>query len=126
MDLATLVRHARGDAPAHLLLRHARLVNVFSGEIEETDVAVFNTRIVGLGNLGRVRGRNEGEVAVIVSDDYQGHGLGTELMRRLVEVARAEKMTRVIGSTMWVEATLCPRWIRMNFNVPSTAWSWGT
>src|SRR5512143_4141061 len=50
MDLATLIRHARGDAPAHLLLRHARVVNVFSGEVEETDVAVFNTRIVGLGS----------------------------------------------------------------------------
>ncbi len=49
MDLATLVRHARGDAPAHLLLRRARVVNVFSGDIQETDVAVFNTRIVGLG-----------------------------------------------------------------------------
>jgi len=50
MDLATLVRHARGDAPADLLLRHARVVNVFSGEIEETNVAVFHTRIVGLGD----------------------------------------------------------------------------
>jgi adenine deaminase len=50
MDLATLVRHARGDAPAHLLLKHGRVLNVFSGETEETDVAVFNTRIVGLGD----------------------------------------------------------------------------
>ena len=50
MDLATLVRHARGDAPVDLLLKHARVVNVFSGEIEEADVAVFHTRIVGVGS----------------------------------------------------------------------------
>jgi acetyltransferase len=37
---------------------------------------------------------------VIVRDDFQGQGLGTELMRRLVRVARAERMERVIGSTM--------------------------
>ena len=67
---------------------------------EHRDPQTDELRVVGLGNLGRVRGRNEAEVAVVVSDDYQGHGLGTELMRRLVEVARAEKMERVVGSTM--------------------------
>ncbi len=67
---------------------------------EQRDPQTDERRIVGLGNLARVRGRNEGEVAVVVSDDYQGHGLGTELMRRLVEIACAEKMDRVIGTTM--------------------------
>lgn len=67
---------------------------------EHRDPATEERRIVGLGNLGRVRGQNEGEVAAVVSNDYQGHGLGTELMRRLVQVARAEKMERVIGTTM--------------------------
>jgi acetyltransferase len=68
---------------------------------EQRDPHTDERRIVGLGNLSRVRGRNEGEVAVIVSDGYQGHGLGTELVRRLVHVARAEKMARVVGSTMF-------------------------
>jgi acetyltransferase len=67
---------------------------------EHRDLQTDERRIVGLGNLGRARGSNEGEVAAVVSDDYQGHGLGTELMRRLVQVARAEKMERVVGSTM--------------------------
>jgi acetyltransferase len=59
---------------------------------EQRDPHTDERRIVGLGSLSRVRGRNE--VAVIVSDGYPGHGLGTELMRRLVHVARAEKMAR--------------------------------
>ncbi len=67
---------------------------------EHRDPQTDERCIVGLGNLGRVRGRNEGEVAAIVSDDYQGHGLGTELTRRLVQIARAEKMERVVASTM--------------------------
>ncbi len=67
---------------------------------EHRDPVTEERRIVGLGNLNRVRARNEGEVAVIVSDDYQGHGLGTELMHRLVQIARAERMSCAVGSTM--------------------------
>lgn len=43
---------ARGDAPADLILRNARLVNVFSGAIEETDLAIAGGLIVGFG-VGR-------------------------------------------------------------------------
>lgn len=40
---------ARGEQPAELLLKNARLVNVLSGEIHETHVAVDDGRVVGLG-----------------------------------------------------------------------------
>ncbi len=50
MERSSLIRFARGEAPAELLLANARVVNVFSGEILETDVAVVSSRIVGLGN----------------------------------------------------------------------------
>jgi len=49
MELSELIRYARGADPAHLLLRNARLVNVLSGEIIETDVAIARSRIVGVG-----------------------------------------------------------------------------
>jgi adenine deaminase len=44
-----LLAVARGDTPADLLFRGGRVVNVFTGEIEETDVAVWQDRIAGLG-----------------------------------------------------------------------------
>ena len=50
MDLATLVSHARGDGRADVLLKNGRVVNVFTGGIDETDVALFHSRIVGLGS----------------------------------------------------------------------------
>lgn len=50
MDLETLIRHARGEAPADLLIENARVVNVLSGEIQETSVALARSRIVGLGD----------------------------------------------------------------------------
>src|SRR5450759_752574 len=50
MELNELVRVARGDAPADLVLRNARLLNVYSGEIYPADVAVQGSRIAGIGS----------------------------------------------------------------------------
>ncbi len=50
MEISALIKVARGEEPADLLLSNARVVNVFSGEIEETGVAVTHSRIIGLGN----------------------------------------------------------------------------
>jgi len=50
MDLKSLIRHARGGEPADLLLRHARVVNVLSGQIDHTSVALAGEFIVGLGD----------------------------------------------------------------------------
>ncbi|AMV71124.1 adenine deaminase [Desulfuromonas carbonis] len=47
---AHLIRVARGEAPADLLLRNARLVNVFTGRIESTDVALAGGRVAGFGD----------------------------------------------------------------------------
>jgi adenine deaminase len=41
---------AHGEKPADLLLKNARIVNVFSGDIHESHVAVFDGIIVGLGD----------------------------------------------------------------------------
>ncbi|MCS6828559.1 MAG: adenine deaminase [Caldilinea sp.] len=49
MDRRRLLEVARGDAPADLLLRGARVVNVFSGAVEETSIAFAGDRIAGLG-----------------------------------------------------------------------------
>jgi adenine deaminase len=49
MDIVKLLAVARGEQPADLLLRNARLVNVFSAAIETTDIAITGDRIAGLG-----------------------------------------------------------------------------
>ena len=50
MSLAKLISVARGDAPADLLLKNARIVNTFVGIIEEGNVAICEDRIAGIGN----------------------------------------------------------------------------
>ena len=49
MDLERLIAVARGDAPGDLLLRNARIVNVFTSEIEEGDVVIAEGRVAGVG-----------------------------------------------------------------------------
>jgi acetyltransferase len=44
--------------------------------------------ILGVGRLNKLQADKEAEVAVLVSDQYQHLGLGTELLRRLVQIAR--------------------------------------
>ncbi len=41
---------ARGEQPAELLFKNARLVNVLSGEIHSTNVAVDDGRVIGFGD----------------------------------------------------------------------------
>lgn len=49
MELPDLLAVARGDVPADLVLRHARLVNVYSGAIEDTDIVLAGGRVAALG-----------------------------------------------------------------------------
>jgi adenine deaminase len=50
MSRASLLAVARGDAPADLLFTGGGVVNVFTGEVEEVDVAVWGDRVAGLGD----------------------------------------------------------------------------
>ncbi|MGA9800563.1 MAG: bifunctional acetate--CoA ligase family protein/GNAT family N-acetyltransferase [Terriglobales bacterium] len=52
-------------------------------------------RILGVGRLVKCHARNEAEVAVLISDACQNQGLGTELFRRVVQIAREEKLARL-------------------------------
>lgn len=59
-DLARIIRVARGDEPADLVLTGGRIVNVFSGGLEEGDLAVAGESIVG---IGRYSGRETVDIS---------------------------------------------------------------
>ena len=50
MDLASMVKKARGQEPSDILLKNGRLINVYSGEIYPADIAIAHSRIVGIGD----------------------------------------------------------------------------
>lgn len=55
MSLAELISVARGDAPADLILKNARIINTFVGTIEEGNVAIYKDRIAGIGGYDNAK-----------------------------------------------------------------------
>ena len=45
------------------------------------------TEIIGVGRLMKIHGTRDAEIAVLISDHFQGRGLGKELLSRLLAVA---------------------------------------
>jgi acetyltransferase len=62
---------------------------------ERKDAASGQHEIIAVGRLSKARGLNEAEFALLISDRWQGLGLGTELLKRLVQVGRDEKLDRI-------------------------------
>ena len=79
---------------------HERLLRICFGDYdremvlvaEHTDPGTGERRIIGVGRMNKLHSRNEAEVAALVSDQYQRLGLGHELLRRVVQIARDEKV----------------------------------
>jgi acetyltransferase len=56
--------------------------------------------ILGVGRLVNKPGTDEAEFALLVSDRVQRSGLGTELLRRLLQVGRDEKLRRITADIL--------------------------
>jgi len=52
---ARLISVAKGELPADLVLANARVVNVFTGEIESGNVAICEDRIAGIGDYHQAK-----------------------------------------------------------------------
>ena len=50
---------------------------------------------MGVVRLSRIHATNEARLSILIGDPYQGIGLGGELVRRAVDVARSEHMKRI-------------------------------
>lgn len=51
-----------------------------------------NREILAVGRLSKLHDHNAAEFAMLVSDKFQDQGLGTEILRRLLEVGKNEKI----------------------------------
>jgi acetyltransferase len=56
--------------------------------------------IIGVGRFIKAHGANEAEFAMLVTDQFQRKGLGTELLRRLIQFGRDEKLQRLTGDIL--------------------------
>jgi acetyltransferase len=62
---------------------------------ERTNPQVGEREVVAVARLVKLLNPGEAEFAVLVADDFQGRGVGTEMARTLIQIAREEKLTKV-------------------------------
>jgi Acetyltransferases, including N-acetylases of ribosomal proteins len=88
-------------------VEHERLVRIcfasydrgFALVADRKDPETGLHEVLGVGRFSAIN-RTEAEAAVLVSDRWQGRGLGTELLGSVVRVAREEKFQRLCGEIL--------------------------
>lgn len=56
--------------------------------------------ILGVGRLIKARHEQSAEFALLIADQFQHQGLGTELLRRLIQIGRDENIQRLTGEIL--------------------------
>ena len=86
---------------------HTRLVRICFNDydreialVAELKGANGESEVVGVARLSKLHSTNAAEFAVVVIDKWQHKGLGTELTKRLVEIAKHEKLDRLVAYTL--------------------------
>jgi acetyltransferase len=88
---------------------------------EHRDAASGEREIAAVSRLIKLHDAPEAECALLVNDRFQGRGLGLELLRRLIQVGREEKLRRITADIMpdnHVMQALCKKLgFRMKYQV---------
>ena len=84
---------------------------------ERTDPVTGERQIMGVGRMNKLHVGNEAEVAVLVSDRFQKLGLGHELLRRVVEIAKDEKLSSVSAEMLTDNVAMQVIMKRLGFRV---------
>lgn len=64
------------------------------------DPSTRDESILGVASLTKIHGVNEAEAALAVADAFQRRGVGTELLRRLIEAGHDERLDRITADVL--------------------------
>jgi acetyltransferase len=84
---------------------------------ESEDTTTQEKRIMAVARLSRVHGTDDAQLTILVNDAFQGQGLGTEMVKRLLQIGRAEKIERVIAHISQDNHTMQDLCQRMGFKL---------
>jgi acetyltransferase len=86
---------------------HTRLIRICFNDYDREIALVAERKdgdgkseIVGVARLSKLHTDNAGEFAVVVTDQWQRKGLGTEMTKRLIQIAKNEKLSRLVAYTL--------------------------
>ena len=82
---------------------HERLIRICFNDydreialvVDHQDPETHTHQILGVGRLSKLHGINEAEFGMLVNDHWQGQGIGTELLGRLIQIGRDEGLDRI-------------------------------
>jgi acetyltransferase len=77
--------------------------------------------ILAIGRMSKLHGANAAEVAILVRDQYQRRGLGLELLRRLIQVARDERLDSVHAYMLQENVEMRAPIEKLGFRILATA-----
>ncbi|HEY9708680.1 MAG TPA: bifunctional acetate--CoA ligase family protein/GNAT family N-acetyltransferase, partial [Oculatellaceae cyanobacterium] len=78
-------------------------------------------KILAVGRLSKIHGANEAEFAMLVSDQYQGGGLGTQLLHQLLQVGRDEQLNRIMAEILSDNRAMQQVCQKLGFRIHRTA-----
>jgi acetyltransferase len=89
-------------------IAHERLIRICFTDYAREMALVVDRRdpeggehvVLAVARLSRVHGRNQAEFSMLVSDPHQHQGLGTELLRLLLEIGRDEGLERITAEVL--------------------------
>jgi acetyltransferase len=105
-------------------IAHERLVRTCFNDYDREIALVAELKkpeappeILGVGRLVRTHELDEAEFAILIADAWQGKGLGSALLKRLVETGRAEKFRRITGLILGENRTMLEVCRNTGFNL---------
>jgi acetyltransferase len=86
---------------------HTRLLRICFNDydreialVAERSLGKGKYEILGVGRLSKLHGTTSAEFAVVVTDKWQHKGLGSALTKRLIQIAKHEKLNRLVAYTL--------------------------
>ncbi len=104
---------------------HERLSRICHGDydreitlvVELEDCETGERRIIGATRLSKLHSLDEARFSILISDLYQGKGLGKELLKQILHVAKEEKLKRVEGIITPDNVTMKHLFTKLGFNL---------
>lgn len=82
-------------------------------------------KLIAVGRFDRIIGTSDAEVAFVVADDYQHHGLGSLLLDELARAARARGISTFVAETLCENKPMLDVFHHSGFDI-STKIDYGT
>ncbi|MGA2631731.1 MAG: GNAT family N-acetyltransferase, partial [Terriglobia bacterium] len=67
---------------------------------EQKNPATGERELLGVGRLTKEPGTDEAQFAILIADPVQSRGLGSELLRRIIDIGRHEKVRRITAEIL--------------------------